>query len=146
MKALAKKLSATYASGSFGALIACFVTWFCVTYHWFDRWEIDLHPPFGAAWLSSRVTLGGLGGFLFLLPFFKRLPFIRGILLSLIPSAIHLFVVYPLMMNKGMLGADLGKNTLWFTLASGGIWGLGTELWLTIIGEPGGGSNNSPGK
>lgn len=51
-------------------------------------------------------------------------PYLRGVLWSLGPSIIQLFVVFPFAVKKGVLGLQLGSLTPLFVLLFNAVWGL----------------------
>jgi hypothetical protein len=59
----------------------------------------------------------------------------RGLILSLGPTLVQLFVVYPLIVNKGVMGFDLGFLTPVFVFVFNAIWGLTTAIWLRWVGR-----------
>ncbi|MGF1675106.1 MAG: hypothetical protein ACFCUV_15685, partial [Rivularia sp. (in: cyanobacteria)] len=75
---------------------------------------------------------GGIWGFLFLLPFYTRKYLFKGILLSLFPSLIQLFIVFTLQAKKGILGVELGNLTPVFVLLFNFVWGIAAAFWLKI--------------
>ena len=80
--------------------------------------------------LYPRLIWGGIWGILFLLPFMQRRLFSKGLLLSLGPSLVQLFVVFPLKANKGVMGLDLGTLTPVLVLIFNAVWGLMAATWL----------------
>ena len=77
-------------------------------------------------------------GFLFLLPTLRQSHFSRGLLLSLVPTLIQLFIVFPIQNQKGVLGIELGAITPLFVLLYNAIWG---DLYLILVEMGPGGSN-----
>jgi hypothetical protein len=53
-----------------------------------------------------------------------------GLLWSLGPTAIQLFVVFPTKAGKGMMGLELGTLTPVFVLFFNFVWGFFAALWL----------------
>ena len=89
-----------------------------------------LAPQLTPAWLYPRLVWGGLWGWLFLLPRPKLTYSSRGIIFSLGPSLVQVFVVFPLKAHKGVGGIDLGTLTPLLVLFFNAIWGLVTAVWL----------------
>jgi hypothetical protein len=54
----------------------------------------------------------------------------RGVLFSLAPTLVQLFLVFPLMAHKGVLGLQLGYLTPLLVIFYNAIWGLAAGLWL----------------
>jgi hypothetical protein len=57
---------------------------------------------------------------------------IRGILYSLGPTLVMLFVVFPVKANKGMLGLALGNMTPVLVFFFNAVWGVTAALWLRL--------------
>ena len=96
-------------------------------------------PPFTAPWLYQRLVWGGLWGWLFLLPLTGLSYPVRGLLYSLGPSLVQLFVVFPFQAHKGVLGLQLGYLTPVFVLFYNAVWGLAAGWWLQLTDTPVGG-------
>lgn len=71
-------------------------------------------------------------GFLFLLPVLKGLPFVRGLVWSLGPTVMQLFVVFPLLAQKGVLGLELGTVTPLLVILFNAVWGLTAAAVLAL--------------
>jgi hypothetical protein len=69
---------------------------------------------------------------LFLLPVFGRSLVKQGLFMSLGPSAVMLFVVFPLKMGKGQMGLELGTLTPLFVLFYNAVWGITAASWLRL--------------
>lgn len=130
MKGFFRKLSLVFASGCFGGVLNAVVVWL------FGRAEITaelgvkIAPSLTPAYLYQRTVWGGIWGFLFLIPAFRNRPLSQGLLFSLGPTIVQLFVVFPNYLNKGMLGLDLGAFTPAFVLFFNATWGVAAALWL----------------
>jgi len=72
---------------------------------------------------------------LFLLPVFRNSPLKRGVLLSLGPALVQLFVVFPYEAKQGMLGMGLGALTPLFVLVFNAVWGIVAAIWIHYIRE-----------
>ena len=59
---------------------------------------------------------------------------LRGLVFSLAPTAVQLFVVFP-KVGKGVMGLDLGNLTPLFVLVFNAVWGIVAGLWLIIVME-----------
>ncbi len=49
------------------------------------------------------------------------------------PTLVQLFIVFPLVAKKGMLGLQLGTVTPLFVVFFNIIWGLAAAYWLHFI-------------
>jgi hypothetical protein len=68
---------------------------------------------------------------LFLLPIRKAI-FSKGALLSLCPTAIQLFVIFPLKAHKGLAGFELGILTPLFVLFFNWVWGVAAAAAIKL--------------
>jgi len=98
-------------------------------------WSMRPVPPLGIPQLLSLAFWGGIWGILFLLPLTKQNTFLRGLIFSLGPTLVQLFVIFPYKLNKGMMGIDLGTWTPLFVFFFNAIWGWTTALWLKWTGK-----------
>jgi hypothetical protein len=71
---------------------------------------------------------GGIWMLLLLLPVMKKRTAARGMLFSLLPSAMMLFIVLP-SMGKGMLGLGFGSMTPLVVIGLNLIYGLVASFW-----------------
>jgi hypothetical protein len=130
MRSFFSKLSHTFAAGCFGGLVNSLVVWAFGHYHLTYLLGVKLSPSFSLAWLYPRVVWGGIWGFLFLLPLRGGSAVKNGLLLSLGPTLVQLFVVFPYKTHKGLMGMDLGTLTPLTFLIFNAFWGVATALWL----------------
>lgn len=94
---------------------------------------VRLAPEFSPPWLYQRLVWGGLWGLLLLLPLLKGSPTVRGLLVSLAPTAVALFVVFP-SRGGGMAGLELGLLTPLVALALNAVWGVAAAWWYRWAG------------
>ena len=133
MKNLLKNISLTYTAGSMGGLVNSLAVWSFGALAITGVLGVKLAPALTPAFLYPRLVWGGLWGFLFLLPFFRDPPVLRGIVYSLGPTLAQLFVVFPLMAKKGMLGLQLGALTPVLAVFFNIIWGITAAYWLHFV-------------
>jgi len=131
----AKKLSLMFAAGCFGGLLNSLAVWICGELGVTAALGVKIAPTLSATWLYPRLVWGGIWGALFLLPMMKRQFIARGLLFSLGPTLVQLFVVFPMKANKGMMGLDLGMLTPVFVIVFNAIWGLGAAFWLRWLNK-----------
>lgn len=127
-----KKLLICYAAGSLGALANSLALWFFGHQGIPRSVGVSLSPAFSPAWLYPRIVWGGLWGLLFLLPMLGSRLFTKASVLSLIPTAVQLFVVFPFVAHKGVAGLELGLYTPLFVLFYNWIWGMATALAIKL--------------
>ena len=130
MNNLTKKISLAFAAGCFGGLLNSLAVWIFGKIGITTAMGVKITPPLTALWLYPRLVWGGIWGVLFLLPLLKRRPFLRGLIFSLGPTVVQLFVVFPMKAQKGVMGFDLGLLTPGFVILFNAIWGLAAAFWL----------------
>ena len=94
---------------------------------------VKIAPSLTVTYLYPRVVWGGIWGILFLLPYFQESIILRGMVYSLAPTFVQLFIVFPIKANQGMMGLELGTLTAVFVLFFNAVWGISTALWLAIF-------------
>lgn len=130
MKSFIRKLSLVFAAGALGGLVNSTVIWLFGRAGITAELGVKLAPALTPAWLYPRLVWGGIWGILFLLPLAQNRPFQQGLLISLGPTIVQLFVIFPYQLNKGMMGLDLGTLTPVFVLFFNAVWGVAAALWL----------------
>jgi hypothetical protein len=132
---LARKLSVVFAAGCLGGLLNSLAVWWFGAVGVTSALAVKIAPQLTAPWLYPRIVWGGIWGALFLLPLLRTRVFIRGLILSLGPTLVQLFIVFPVKAHKGVMGFDLGVLTPLFVILFNAIWGLTAALWLRWTGE-----------
>jgi len=128
---LARSLSLCFAAGALGGVANGLVVWASGELGVTHALGVAIAPTLSPSWLYPRIVWGGLWGALFALPLatdWLR----RGLLVSLAPSAVQLFVVFPIRAGKGALGLELGLLTPVFVLVFNGVWGVVASWWLRL--------------
>jgi len=135
MKFSIKNMSLTFTAGCVGGLMNLLVVWLAGAWGLTTALGVQIAPHLSPPWLYNRLVWGGLWGFLFLLPRETLSLPARGLLCSLGPSLVQLFVVFPFQAHKGALGLQLGYLTPVFVLFFNAVWGLAAGLWLHLTAE-----------
>ena len=135
MKKLAKRLTVIFAAGCLGGLANSLAVWLFGAYGVTKTLGVRITPDLSPVWLYPRLVWGGIWGLLFLLPVFRSSVLKRGLLLSLGPTIIQLFVVFPYKGDQGMMGMGLGALTPLLVLVFNAIWGITVAIWLRFVGE-----------
>ncbi len=135
MKKLAKRLTVIFAAGCLGGLANCLAVWLFGAYGVTKSLGVRISPDLSPTWLYPRLVWGGIWGLLFLLPVFRSSVLKRGLLLSLGPTIIQLFVVFPYKADQGMMGMGLGALTPLLVFVFNAIWGITVAIWLRFVGE-----------
>jgi len=131
MRPFFSKLNHAFAAGCFGALVNSLVVWLSGLYHLTSLLGVTLTPSLSLPWLYQRIVWGGIWGFLFLLAPSGGSAFRKGLILSLIPTVIQLFLIFP-NTGKGMLGKELGTLTPLFVLVFNACWGVAAAIWMKM--------------
>ncbi|MBU4318100.1 MAG: hypothetical protein KKF30_12615 [Proteobacteria bacterium] len=88
-----------------------------------------------AALPPVRCVWGGIWGLLFFLPMLNAKPLLKGSLLSLFPTLVQLFVVFPIQSHKGIAGVEPGLLTPWLVLVVNWVGGWSRLPPLNIQGK-----------
>ncbi len=133
MKKFLRNLTLAFAAGCLGGLVNSLVIWFFGQRGIATALGVNITPSSTLPWLYQRVVWGGIWGVILILPIFRSY-LLRGIVFSLGPTAVELFVVFP-KAGKGVMGLDLGNLTPLFVLVFNAVWGIVAGLWLIIVME-----------
>ena len=122
---MVSKLSLSFAAGALGGLATALTIWIFGVIGISQAAGVNITPALGPAFVYAPIIWGGIWGWLFLTPLAAGLGlFARGLLLSLGPSLVHCFVVFPFKLDAGMLGLAVGTLTPLFVLVFNAVWGL----------------------
>jgi hypothetical protein len=135
MRTFAKRMTLMFAAGLLGGLASSVTVWSFDAYGITRALGVRLDPNLSAGWFYQRLIWGGLWGLLFLLPVLRNSPIKRGLLLSLGPTLVQLFVVFPYEANQGMMGMGLGALTPLFVFVFNAVWGIVAAIWIRYIRE-----------
>jgi hypothetical protein len=130
MNNLAKKLSLVFAAGCLGGLLNSLAVWILGDIGITSAIGVKIAPSLSAPWLYPRLIWGGIWGLLFLLPLMQKRYLYRGLIFSLGPTIVQLFVIFPIKASKGIMGLELGMLTPLIVLFFNAIWGLTAAIWL----------------
>ncbi|RMF86560.1 MAG: hypothetical protein D6739_02955 [Nitrospirae bacterium] len=132
MRGALRRASLGYAAGSLGGLVNSLAVVAAGRLGVSAALGVAIHPALTPPWLYPRLVWGGLFGLLLALPL-RLGPVSRALLVSLVPTAVQLLVVFPLLAGKGVLGLELGAATPLFVLAANAVWGLAAVAWLRVL-------------
>ncbi|MDJ0984160.1 MAG: hypothetical protein QNJ26_01355 [Desulfobacterales bacterium] len=135
MTNLARKISLVFAAGVLGALLNSLAVWAAGEFGITATAGVKIAPKLSAAWLYPRLVWGGIWGILFLLPMMQSSIWYRGLIYSLGPTLVQLFVVFPMKAQKGAMGLELGALTPLFVVVFNAIWGWTAAIWLRWTGR-----------
>ena len=135
MRTLLKNISMVFAAGCLGGLVNSLAVWIFGDLGINAALGVKIAPALTPQWLYPRIVWGGIRGLLFLLPLMRSRILSRGIIWSLGPTLVQLFVVFPLKAGKGYMGLDLGTLTPLLVFIFNAIWGIATAIWLRWAGR-----------
>ncbi len=121
-----KRIMICFAAGCIGALANSVAAWWLGRMGGAGMLGVSMAPALTPGWLYPRIVWGGIWGLLFVLPMLRSKPILKGSILSLFPTGVQLFVVFPLKAHKGIGGVELGMLTPLLVLFYNWIWGLVT--------------------
>jgi hypothetical protein len=125
-----KKLLIFFAAGCVGALANSITVWAFGHYGITQALGVAIVPALSSSWLYPRIVWGGIWGLLFILPMLDSKLLRKGSILSLFPTAVQLFVVFPFKTHKGMAGLELGVFTPLLILFFNWVWGIATAITI----------------
>lgn len=127
-----RKLLMVFGAGSLGGLANSLVVWAFGLYGISQSLGVAMAPPLSAQWLYPRIVWGGLWGFLFILPVLRNRLWGQSFVLSLFPSMIQLFLVFPYQTPYGVAGLELGTLTPVLVVFFNWVWALTAALALRM--------------
>jgi len=125
---LIRQASGAFTGGALGGLVDSLNIWLLGRVGISDLLGVGMKPEFTAPWLYQRMVWGGIWMLLLLLPVLKGRTATRGMIFSLLPSAMMLFLVLP-SMGKGMLGLGFGNLTPVVVVGLNLLYGLVASFW-----------------
>ncbi len=126
------KLLIFFAAGCLGALANSVAVWLFGDLGITRAAGVSISPALNPNWLYPRIVWGGIWGLLFTLPVLNTRLLAKGAVLSLFPTAIQLFVVFPYKANKGLAGLELGLLAPVFVLFFNWVWGVVTAATIKL--------------
>jgi len=125
-----RRLATVFGAGAFGGLANSLAIWLAGLLGLTAAFGVKLAPALTPAWLYPRIVWGGLWGLLFLLPVRRLSPVAQGLLLSIGPTLVQLFVVFPYRTPAGTAGLGLGTLAPVLVVLFNAIWGLAAAWWV----------------
>ncbi len=130
-----RKLGNVFAAGSLGGLLNALAVWGAGALGITIQFGVHIAPPLTNTLIYSKMVWGGIWGILFLLPVFRSSIILRGLILSLGPTLVQLFYIFPHIAGKGTMGLQLGMATPLFVVLYNAIWGWTAAVWLKASGD-----------
>ena len=126
-----KKVLIFFAAGCLGALTNSITVWLFGEFGITASFGVSIAPSLTANYLYPRIVWGGIWGVLFVLPMLQSKLLLKGTVLSLIPTAVQLIVIFP-QAHKGIAGLDLGLYTPLFVLFFNWVWGIVAAIAIKL--------------
>ena len=133
----ARRLSVAFSAGALGGVANSIVVWLCGVQGITAAAGVRIAPALTKGWLYPRIVWGGIWGVVLLFPIIKKSHVLRGLVLSIAPTLVMLFLVFP-SNGSGMMGLDLGKLTPAFVVGFNAVWGIAAGTWYGAAGGGGG--------
>ena len=128
---IVRDISLVFTGGAIGAFVDSFNIWLMGQAGISDMIGITMKPEFTAPWVYNRMIWGGIWMLLLLIPIIKSRTCLRGMLFSLAPSAMMLFLVLP-SMGKGVFGLGFGTLMPVVIIGLNFIYGIVASYWFTV--------------
>ncbi|MFA5516004.1 MAG: hypothetical protein WDA20_06915 [Desulfuromonadales bacterium] len=130
-------LAVCFCAGLLGALCNSLAFWGAGHWGLTAMAGVGLAPTWSAAWLYPRLIRGGLWGLVFYLlvahPRARRHWARKGLWVSLLPTLLQLFYIFPQEPAHGPMGVGLGSFTPAFVLLFNAIWGFCTGVFTRLL-------------
>ncbi len=122
-------LSLLFTAGCIGGLATALVIWFFGNKGITELFAVNLVPKMNTSFLYSKIIWGGLWGLVFIIVAKPDLFFYKAALLSLAPTVVQLFYVFP-KQDQGPAGLKLGTLTPLMVLFFNLVWAITTATWI----------------
>lgn len=130
-------LATTFVAGLLGGLFNSLALWLAGHYGITDLVGVHLAPELNPVWLYPRLVWGGLWGLIYYVtiarPRTRRHWVRKGLWVSLLPTAVQLFIIFPNTTHHGMLGLGLGQLTPLVVLLVNAVWGFFTGVFTRAL-------------
>ncbi|MCB1112167.1 MAG: hypothetical protein KDK72_05865 [Chlamydiia bacterium] len=126
------KIAFCFTAGCLGGIATNVLTILFGTLNIPDVIGVDMSPSFDLPALYSDLFWGGIYGLLFLIPFLNSFLFLKGIILSLVPTLVQVLVIFPFYEGAGFLGQELGTWAPVLVFIYQIAWGLVAAAFLTL--------------
>lgn len=130
-----KKLSLAFSAGALGGFFNAVFFWFFGVSGIAALLGMNARITWDPAHIYWGVTWGGIWGILFLVPLLEDSVVLRGVLFSLCPTLVALFVVFPLK-GMGIMGLNATKFMPLIAFVLNAIWGIAAAIWMIEAEHP----------
>jgi hypothetical protein len=129
-----KRATIAFTAGCLGGLTNSLAVWIFGAAGITALLGVGIAPALVPGWLYPRLVWGGIWGILLLLPLVRLGVLVQGAILSLGPTIVQLFIVFPMKADKGVMGLELGTLTPLFVVFFNLIWGVTAVWWYRATG------------
>jgi len=130
-------MAVCYVAGMLGALCNSLVAWAFGIWGVTALAGVTLAPSLTPSWLYPRLVWGGIWALAYFLlvgsPRSRRRWIRKGLLVSILPTLVQLFYVYPYTTSYGQMGLKLGLLLPLFVLLYNFIWGFCTGVFTRLL-------------
>jgi hypothetical protein len=130
-------LAVCFCAGLIGALANSLAAWACGHWGVTAMAGVSLAPKLTLGWLYPRLVWGGIWGLAYFLTVGSRRHrqhWVRkGLWISLLPTLVQLFYIFPHQTPFGSMGMGLGQLTPLFVLLFNFVWGFFTGLFTRLL-------------
>lgn len=130
-------LAVCFTAGVIGALANSLTAWLSGELGLPAMAGVQLAPDLTKAWLYPRLIWGGLWALAFWItvahPRSRRHWVRKGLYISLLPTAVQLFYIFPYQAHQDMMGLSLGTLTPAFVLLYNAVWGFFTGVFTRLL-------------
>jgi hypothetical protein len=126
-----------FTAGVIGALFNSLALWWSGAWNLTAMAGVAIAPDLTLDWLYPRLVWGGLWALVFWLfvasPRSRRQWVRKGLLVSLLPTAVQLFYIFPYHTPHDTMGMALGTFTPLFVLVFNAVWGVFTAVFTRLF-------------
>ncbi|PLX78097.1 MAG: hypothetical protein C0616_15480 [Desulfuromonas sp.] len=130
-------LAVSFTAGLLGGLAHAGAAWLAGHFGISDMLQVLMKPDWNSAWLYPQLVWGGIWGLAYYFtvgrPRSRQRWVRKGLWVSLLPTAVQLFLVFPHLTSHGMFGLGLGRMTPLLIFALNLVWGLFTGFFTRLL-------------
>ena len=125
-------LSVCFVGGCLGGLSNSLFIWLSGLSGLNTALGMSITPQLTPQWLYLRIVWAGLWGLLFYLPILSNMNiYKKAAILMLAPILVQLLIVFPIKLNKGLFGMQLGLLTPALVVLANLVWAFTTAWWIS---------------
>lgn len=130
-------LSVSFCAGLLGGLANSAALWLAGHFGLTELLQVAMEPTWTKAWLYPRLVWGGIWGIAYYFtvghPRARQRWVRKGLWVSLLPTAVQLFIIFPNLTTHGMLGLGLGRMTPVLVVLANLVWGIFTGFFTRLL-------------